>query len=249
VEQDKSMTAMIQNDVEKEWMMPLLELRNALDFRGGGATADDLENTDRHLRDFRRMTGAVQMMANGRPIPGPYTQEARETWLKKLLTAQVHIRRNGPSDVQNIELITLDELQEIRRIWVVDKHELEDSLPRIYQECTSEMYPGRPLDDNLVLGETEMKELAEICGNDRLHYELTRELLSLTGQQRSLGRRAGLFEQLEKTFKRNFYDDREDALNRAQHIADERKRREAARQSGAIGYGSEPQTDVLEFKE
>lgn len=249
VEQDKSMTAMIQNDVEKEWMMPLLELRNALDFRGGGATPDDVENTDRHLRDFRRMTGAVQMMANGRPIPGPYTQEARETWLKKLLTAQVHIRRNGPSDVQSIELITLDELQEIRRIWVVDKHELEDSLPRIYHECTGEMYPGRPLDDNLVLGETEMKELAELCGNDRLHYELTRELLSLTGQQRSLGRRAGLFEQLEKTFKRHFYDDREDALNRAQHIADERKRREAARQSGAIGYGSEPQTDALEFKE
>lgn len=249
VEQDKSMTAMIQNDVEKEWMMPLLELRNALDFRGGGATPDDLENTDRHLRDFRRMTGAVQMMANGRPVPGPYTQEARETWLKKLLTAQAHIRRNGPSDVQSIELITLDELQEIRRIWVVDKHELEDSLPRIYHECTSEMYPGRPLDDNLVLGEAEMKELAELCGSDRLHYELTRELLSLTGQQRSLGRRAGLFEQLEKTFKRHFYDDKEDALNRAQHIADERKRREAARQSGAIGYGFEPQTDALEFKE
>lgn len=249
VEQDKSMTAMIQNDIEKEWMMPLLELRNALDFRGGGVTPDDLDNTDRHLRDFRRMTGAVQMMANGRPIPGPYTQEARETWLKKLLAAQVHIRRNGPSDVQSIELITLDELQEIRRIWVVDKHELEDSLPRIYHECTGEMYPGRPLDDNLVLGETEMKELAELCGNDRLHYELTRELLSLTGQQRSLGRRAGLFEQLEKTFKRHFYDDREDALNRAQHIADERKRREAARQSGTIGYGSEPQTDALEFKE
>ncbi|MDD5247537.1 MAG: DNA phosphorothioation system sulfurtransferase DndC [Rhodocyclaceae bacterium] len=246
VEQDKSMTAMIQNDVEKEWMMPLLELRNALDFRGGGATADDLENTDRHLRDFRRMTGAVQMMANGRPIPGPYTQEARATWLKKLLTAQVHIRRNGPSDVQSIELITLDELQEIRRIWVVDKHELEDTLPRIYRDCTGEMYPGRPLDDNLVLGETEMTELADLCGNDRLHYELTRELLSLTGQQRSLGRRAGLFEQLEKTFRRHFYDNKEDALHRAQSIVDGRKRREAARQSG---YGPESQSDTLEFKE
>jgi len=35
VEQDKSMTAMIQNDAEKEWMMPLLDLRNALDFRSG----------------------------------------------------------------------------------------------------------------------------------------------------------------------------------------------------------------------
>src|SRR5690606_158605 len=33
VDQDKSMAAMIQNDHEKEWMLPLLELRNELDFR------------------------------------------------------------------------------------------------------------------------------------------------------------------------------------------------------------------------
>jgi DNA sulfur modification protein DndC len=236
VEKDKSMTAMIQNDAEKEWMMPLLELRNALDFRGAGVTSDESESTDRHLRDFRRMTGAVQVMANGHPIPGPYTQDARETWLRKLLSAQMHIRRNGPADVCNIELISLDELQEIRRMWVMDKHELEDTLPRIYHECTGDAYPGRPLDDNLVLGEAEMKELANLCGNDRLHYELTRELLSFTAQQRSLGRRAGLFEQLEKTFRRHFYDDKEDALNRAQHIEDSRKRLDNLRGSEGLTY-------------
>jgi DNA sulfur modification protein DndC len=51
VEQDRSMAAMIQNDSEKQWMQPLLELRNELDL-----------SDDRHLRDFRRMAGraAVQ---------------------------------------------------------------------------------------------------------------------------------------------------------------------------------------------
>lgn len=230
VEQDKSMTAMIQNDAEKEWMMPLLDLRNALDFRSGGSGPDDQEGSDRHLRDFRRMTGAVQVMAGGRPIPGPYTQESRGKWLSRLLQAQAHIRRNGPTDVQKIELITLDELQEIRRIWVMDKHELEDCLPRIYEEATDEKYPGRPLDDNLVLGESEMRELANLCEGDRLHYELTRELLSLTLQQRSSGRRAKLNEKLEKAFARHFYDDKEDALARAQALADERKRRSDERE-------------------
>jgi len=225
VEKDKSMTAMIQNDAEKEWMMPLLDLRNALDFRNGGTTAEDPDGSDRHLRDFRRMTGAVQVMSSGRSIPGPYTQESRENWLTKLLSAQAYIRRNGPADVKKIELITLDELQEIRRIWVMDKHELEDSLPRIYQEATGEPYPGRPLDDNLVLGEAEMRELASLCDGDRLHYELTRELLSLTLQQRSSGRRAKLNEKLEKALTRHFYDDREDALARAQGMADKRQRR------------------------
>jgi len=249
VEKDKSMSAMIQNDVEKEWMSPLLALRNDLDFRSGGNDADDSENTDRHLRDFRRMTGSVQVMPNGRPIPGPYTQVARKTWLRKLFAAQTYIRAHGPQEVRNIELITLDELQEIRRIWVMDKHELEDSLPEIYRETIGQEYPGRPLDDNLVLGEAEMHILAELCGDDRLHYELTRELLSITGQQRSQGRRAGLFEQLEKTFRRHFYDDREDALNRAQGIVDQRKRRETAHQFGTAYCAAELQPEILERKE
>ena len=65
VEKDKSMTAMIQNDEDKQWLMPLLEIRNELDFRAMSA-----ENGDRHLRDYRRMNGNVQMH-NGRHIPGP----------------------------------------------------------------------------------------------------------------------------------------------------------------------------------
>jgi DNA sulfur modification protein DndC len=237
VNKDKSMAAMIQNDAEKEWLMPLLDLRNALDFRSN--LNESGESSDHHLRDFRRMTGTVQMMTNGKPVPGPYTQQSRETWLTKLLSAQNYIRNKGPTEVRGIELISLEELQEIRRIWVVDKHELEDSLPRIYRETTGEKYPGRPLDDNLVLGEMEMRALEEICGGDRLHYELTRELLSLTRQQRTTARRAGLFEQMEKSFARHYYDDREDALSRAQRIADERKRREDAIKCRTTGYIAE----------
>ncbi|WP_225071829.1 DNA phosphorothioation system sulfurtransferase DndC [Desulfuromonas sp. CSMB_57] len=223
VDKDKSMTAMIQNDEEKEWMMPLLDLRDALDFRRDHK-GEYAENADYDIRDFRRMSGAVQVMSGGRPIPGPYIQSAREEWLKKLLVAQTYIRKNGPPEVFDIELITLDELQEIRRIWVVDKHELEDSLPRIYREATGNKYPGRPLDDNLVLAEEEMKVLAGLCGDDRLHYELTRELLSITLQQRSTARRAGLHEALEKTFSRHFYDSKDDAVSRAQNLTEQRKR-------------------------
>lgn len=222
VDKDKSMTAMIQNDEEKEWMMPLLDIRDALDFRRDHK-GEYAEHADYAIRDFRRMSGNIQLMSNRRPIPGPYIQSAREEWLRKLLTAQTYIRQYGPPDVCNIELITLDELQEVRRIWVVDKHEMEDSLPCIYREATGKEYPGRPLDDNLVIGEEEMVVLAELCGDDRLHYELTRELLSITRQQRSTVRRAGLHEALEKTFSRHFYDNKDDALSRAQRMVEQRK--------------------------
>ena len=220
VDKDKSMTAMIQNDQEKEWMTPLLQLRNALDFRNGGAPGDE-DSSDRKLRDFRRMSGAIQLF-HDRPIPGPYTQEARENWLRKLLAAQTWIRRNGPPDVRSIQLISLDELQEIRRLWVVEKHEMEDRLPRIYTEATREPYPGQRLDDNLVLGEEEMRVLHEVCGGDRLHYEMTRELLSVERQQRAHARRAGLFDQLEKSIRRHYYDDKDDAAAMARRHAQAR---------------------------
>ena len=125
--------------------------------------------------------------------------------------------------MKRIELITLEELQEIRRIWVVDKHELEDSLPRIYREATGTDYPGRQLDDNLVIGEDEMNVLAELCGDERFHYELCRELLSITLQQRSTSRRFKHHEKLEKVFSRHYYDNREDAVSRAQLMADQKR--------------------------
>ena len=207
VEKDKSMQAMIQNDEEKEWMLPLLELRNELD-------PPKTPEADRPLRDFRRMSGAVQLF-NDRPIPGPYKQKVREDWLRKVLVAQQHIRENGPKEVRDLQLITLEELEEIRRLWVVEKHEIEDSLPGVYEGVTGAPYPGGRLDDNLVMGAAEMGLLRELCGEDELRFQLTRELLSIEKQHKSMLRRAGLFNAIEQAFHRSFYDGEEDAVARA----------------------------------
>ncbi|MBF9435257.1 MULTISPECIES: DNA phosphorothioation system sulfurtransferase DndC [Mycobacteroides] len=204
VDKDKSMSAMIQNDEEKEWMLPLLDLRNALD------VADD-----RHLRDFRRMNGSVQLF-HGKPIPGPYTQDSREDWLRRLLEAQAFIRAEGPDYVRSLDLITQAELDEIRRIWVVEKHEFEDHLPAIYERAMGVPYPGRPLDEHLPLGPELIDTLREVTGGDRLHFELVRELLDVEQRYRTQSRRAGLFDSLEAAIRRNFYDDQDDALSRAQ---------------------------------
>jgi DNA sulfur modification protein DndC len=234
VEEDKSMTAMVQNDREKEWMLPLLELRNALDFRRKGKEGED---SDRHLRDFRRLSGNVQLFHDD-ALHGPYTQNVRQDWLFRLLKAQVRIRNIGPDEVRCLSIITLDELEEIRRIWVMEKHELEDTLPAIYESATGERYPGRRLDDNLVLGKQEMDELRALCGDDRLQYELVRELLSIERQQRAQSRRAGLFEKIEKAFCKNFYENEADAVAYA-------RARAAARMTGKPEVGA---TDAAEVE-
>jgi len=214
VEKDKSMTAMIQNDSEKEWMLPLLKLRNKLDFRNNDGS--DEESSDRNLRDFRRMSGAIQTMKDGRVIPGPYLQSAREDWLRELLQAQTWIRQHGPQDVRCIELVTLEELQEIRRIWVIEKHEMEDSLPHIYEESTGEKYPGARLDDSMAIRAKDLALLKEACGGDGLQYELARELLGVTRQGRATQSRAGHYERLEKTFSKYYYDNQAEAIAFAQ---------------------------------
>ena len=203
VDKDKSMQAMIQNDDEKEWMLPLLELRNELD------VADD-----RPLRDFRRMTGAVQLF-HKRPIPGPYKQAIRERWLERVLSAQTWIRQHGPESVRDLTLITLEELQEIRRIWVVDKHEIEDVLPGVYARATGEAYPGPVLDEQPVFSSEDVALLRELCEGSDLHFEMTRELLDLERQHRARLRRAGLLPALERAIAKSFYEDEEDATARA----------------------------------
>ncbi|MEV0614815.1 DNA phosphorothioation system sulfurtransferase DndC [Nonomuraea sp. NPDC050404] len=203
VDKDKSMSAMIQNDEEKEWMLPLLELRDELD-------APD----DSHLRDFRKMNGTIQLF-HDRNVPGPYTQKAREEWLRKLLNAQTWIRQNAPEHVRGIELITMDELHEIRRLWVFEKHEVEDSLPQIYMQETGEEFPGGPLDQHLAVAADEVELLREVCDGDDLHFETMRELLAVERKFRTMTRRSGLFEALEKAIKKGYYTDEEDAVELA----------------------------------
>jgi DNA sulfur modification protein DndC len=217
VDKDRSMSAMIQNDEEKEWMLPLLELRDALD------VADD-----RSLRDFRRSTGRLTLHRD-RLVHGPYTQGAREHWLRRVLEAQHRVRENGPADVRDIELITARELHEIRRIWVIEKHEIEDLLPGIYAEATGQPYPGPALDEAPVFSAEDVALLRDVCGDD-LHFQLARELLDVERRHRAGARRAKLYDALEGALRRGSYASEEDAerLARAQHRAHEEAVRRAA---------------------
>lgn len=237
VDQDKSMSAMVQNDDEKDWMLPLLKFRNRyLDFRP--ADGSRTEQTDRDRRDFRRMNGSITIY-NGRAVHGPYTQQAREELLLELLRTQEAVRKlgaeRGVSHAKNIELITLHELEEIRRIWITEKHEIEDPLPSIYQRATGRAYPGKVLDENLMFGREEMAILQDVCAGDRIHYELARELLDVERRFRTMSRRAGLFGAIDDAIRRGYFENEADATKRAlEHAsAKENIRRRFATTGGA----------------
>ena len=239
------MTAMIRNDADKEWMLPLLDIRNELDFRSEDALA-----RERARRDFRRMNGTLTLYeaAGGvqQLVPGPYTQKARAHWLRRVLEAQHEIQSNpdSPESVRELSLITQEELEEIRRIWVIEKSEVEDLVPTIYEEALQCAYPAGPIDEALVFGPEAFDLLREACSGDPLLYEVSRNLLEITRRFRTKAARRGLYESMESAIKKGYFSDSDDALKWAQYSAQHsgvRDRPEDAHISGATAEADTPE--------
>ena len=189
VEKDKSMEAMIANDDEKAWMTPLLEFRNHF--------GD--EANDRKRRSFRKMQGHLQGTYK-QLHHGPYLKYWREKWLEELLEIQKDINENGPEEFADLELITIPELRCIRRIWVFDKHEFEDSLPRIYEKVTgnkfddpewvgSEAFRKEEWD---ILEEVVSEVVNDLYPGEEMAFEMAYSLIDIENQATSLNKRKGI---------------------------------------------------------
>jgi len=211
VSQDKSMQAMIQNDEEKEWMLPLLEYRDSFNIK-----------EDRGRRDFRRINGKVQLYKD-RPIHGPYWQDERKDFLRRLLEVQKLVKERKPENVPDFDIISIDELNEIRKIWNLEKDEIEDYLPIIYEEVLGERFPYPQFDESAIFGRDELKILQDICGDDTLHYQLVRGLISQEQNFRLRARRSGLFDALEQTIIKHFYGNEQDAADREKFFQERKK--------------------------
>lgn len=230
VSQDKSMDAMIANDDEKDWMLPLLDFRN--EFLSNGF------RDDRPHREFRRMDGRLTLMpvvnkeegehdvwegGDGRRfrlVHGPYKQSYRERLLRELLRAQRLVHEKAPDNVQ-FDLLELEDLEEIRRIWVFEKHEIEDSVPRIYEEVMGVPYPAPRQDESQVFDAGDIELLREITARDddpdQLHFHLMRQLLAVEGKYQHAARRAGLFDELNGVLEYHAFNGEAEALEFAVH--------------------------------
>ncbi|OAI06228.1 sulfurtransferase DndC [Methylomonas methanica] len=230
VSEDKSMSAMIANDEEKEWMLPLLALRNEIDVNDANRDKKlDKLRRDKSRRDFRRMNGAltVHVSKHGADIvPGPYVQNFREELLEKVLEAQKAVQMLGPDQVKSLELLPLEELEEIRRIWLEEKLEVEDSLPGIYERVLGKAYPGKKRAHHPILNEQVLNKLKLYCSehgdSDGLMYQQIRSVTAIANNHKNQLRRANLANELNESLEKGaFY-----SLEEAKKFALERKRHE-----------------------
>lgn len=205
VSQDKSMQAMIQNDEQKQWMQPILDFRNK-----------HLAVEDRAVRDFRRMNGRLTVF-RGELVHGPYNQAHRAQLLHELLLTQRLVRNaDQKQGTQRIELISIDELDEIRRIWVEEKGEIEDQVPRIYADVFGIPYPGKELEQSpLDAADLGLLEVAagDVDPDAALElYKLTRSLLAVQFQSMETNKRSKHLDRLEDVLRHYAFRNEGEAL-------------------------------------
>jgi len=216
VTEDKSLSAMIQNDAEKEWMLPLLAFRSKwMDINDPDPEIKKRKiDEERKHRDFRRMNGSLTVF-NDRLVHGPYKAYYREDMLRAVLEAQIAVRELGPESVKNLELLSIEDLEEIRRIWVLEKHEIEDRVPVIYKEVMGEPYPIEFTHDEGTFRAGDLALLKEVCADiddSEVHYEVVRNLLHVEYQHRTMAKRNRyFFGELEKLLAAGAFSKEEEA--------------------------------------
>lgn len=217
VSKDKSMEAMIRNDEEKAWMLPMLEFRNEI--------AGDWQ-TDRNRRDFRKRDGRLQWH-NDRLVHGPYTKKTREYFLRRLLEVEKLVHEIGPVEIREIPLITMDELGYIRQIWLDEFHEFDDSLPGIYEDVTGKPYVDGMISKNKYFGAEEATLLEDVCSklypDEELLSGLQRALLDTEAKAAAISNKRNVIQNFEKEIRKAFYRGEDEAAqiarNRAHRIA------------------------------
>ena len=116
VTKDKSMEAMI--DSGQDWMQPLMDYRDWL------SETQDPENKPAQ-REYRGRDGRIKITDDGRLRYRTYTPEFSKEMVRKLLETEKAVQEHDPE----FQLISIDELREIRRIWVMERQDWADSLP------------------------------------------------------------------------------------------------------------------------
>jgi DNA sulfur modification protein DndC len=194
VERDRTMEAMVENG--EEWMAPMLDFRDWL-----STTQDPTQK--RGIRDVRRRDGRVHMWGeqNDKVIWGPYKFGFRQEILRRVLQAQISVQGAGPDP--HMALITMAELEEIRRIWRMECADWEDTLPKIWEAEVGLPYAWLQ-DDAAKATADEADLLKKIAERHGVNAEMLANLIDLEKRNSGLHRRAAIYTEIDSILKKDW---------------------------------------------
>ena len=155
VKEDKSLKNFIDHGASE--LIPLRDFRNWL---------VELRATP-EARDYRRRNGSVYLTSSGEYGRGPFTMETRKEILKRLLQLEVET---------GFELITLEELKMIDKLWEDEGDLSRRSLVEIYAEVKGQKLPW----DNYrkaKYDEETIDLLHSLCAKYEVPFDLVSKLM------------------------------------------------------------------------
>jgi DNA sulfur modification protein DndC len=183
VERDSSMEAMI--DSGEEWMIPLLDFRDWL-----ASTQDP--SVKPMQREYKGRNGRVRITDRGL-LWRTYTLEFSKEMLKRLLETQVKVQQFDP----DFELVSERELREIRRLWLTERQNWEDDLPRIVEEVTDQVIEWE-VNDVSRPGRLELDLLTRVTQKYDVPVRLPQKLLDAEWQYYGMRRRGLIHKTVEQ---------------------------------------------------
>ncbi|HXM19204.1 MAG TPA: DNA phosphorothioation system sulfurtransferase DndC [Candidatus Tumulicola sp.] len=195
VTRDKSMEAMI--DSGQSWMEELLEIRDLL-------AETQQEPRKSEVRSIRKLDGRILLKDSGDEAAlGPYTLDFCKILLEKLIATQARL----PAEASGFELISEPELLAIRRIWREERHDWEDSVPRIFDRVSGRKW--RSLLDEQSYASEEAQLLERIARESGVPSLLIRRLIDAERDCLGVKRRAGIYARLNSILDEDWRDDQQ----------------------------------------
>ena len=128
-----------------------------------------------------------------------YTLDFSKEMLRKLLLTQAELQREKPE----MSLISLDELREIRRIWLLERQDWHDSLPQIYESIIGQRVDWEQ-NDAAMPGQLEAELLDELTAEADVPMRLVQKLLDAEWQHQGMFRRAKIHDHIERIFREDW---------------------------------------------
>jgi DNA sulfur modification protein DndC len=212
VTKDKALEAIVENG--EDWLEPLLDFRDFLattqtpegkkKYRSHKRRTGQVNWIVRKTKDIRGGTKREEEFSSSEMSFGPYKFECLKDFMKELLITEKKVNDVNPTD-KYFEVISIHELEEIRKLWRIELQDWEDSLPKIYQEALGKEYPLSDAKGGGFSG-TEFNLLAEIAEKHGQPAQLIAKLLDTARAQDGLKRRNKALSKLESVIKEEWRD-------------------------------------------
>jgi len=187
VVKDTSMENII--DSGEDWLIPLLDFRNLLN----STQSPELKP---QYRSYKRRNGRAALVKDKSHLSyGPYKFEWKMKFLKMLLSAQKSVQENGPD--ASYQLISIEELKLIRKIWKEEDHDWEDSVPKIYEEIIGIKFP-KDFEDGINFNTSDFALLEGICRSEDLPSDLVARLIDEERKLHGMSKRSGILTKLDR---------------------------------------------------